>query len=65
MVGPLVAFSREYERYTFTAALHDNYYRRYGEVLAYYFLNFPARRLRDVGTERSLFIKGAQKLPSY
>lgn len=54
ILGPLLGFLREYNRFAFSSALHDNYYRKYGDIMAYMTFHYPQYTLADI--ERVTFM---------
>jgi hypothetical protein len=56
ILGPLLGFLREYSRFAFSSALHDNYYRKYGDIMAYVTFHYPQYTLTDI--ERVTFMPG-------
>lgn len=48
ILSPLLGFLREYTRFAFSSALHDNYYRKYGDILAYIVFHYPQYTLTDI-----------------
>lgn len=47
-MGPLLGFLREYNRFAFSSELHDNYYRKYGAIMAYMTFHYPQYTLEDI-----------------
>lgn len=54
ILGPLLGFLREYNRFAFSSALHDSYYRKYGDIMAYVTFHYPQYTLADI--ERVTFM---------
>lgn len=48
VLGPLLGFLREYNRFAFSSALHESYYRKYGDIMAYMTFHYPQYTLADI-----------------